>query len=83
MRIDDDYDAALDAATEHLSLRYAMDFRRAAKRYAALGKPEDVAAKIAEFCAAGVRHFILDCTGPFEDRDAQLARFAAEVRPLL
>jgi len=81
--IDDDYDRALDAATEHLSMRYAMDFRSAARRYAALGSPADVAAKIAEFRSAGLRHVILDMTGPFEERDAQLARFAAEVRPLL
>jgi probable F420-dependent oxidoreductase len=81
--IDDDHDRALDAATEHLSMRYAMDFRKAAQRYAALGSPADVAAKIAEFRAAGTRHFILDMTGPAEERDAQLARFAAEVRPLL
>ena len=81
--IDDDYDRALDAATEHLSMRYAMDFRSAARRYAALGSPADVAAKIAEFRDAGLRHIILDMTGPFEERDAQLARFAAEVRPLL
>src|SRR6516164_9816345 len=39
-RIDDSYDAALDAATETLSVRYAMDFRRAAKRYCALGRPD-------------------------------------------
>lgn len=83
MRIDDDYDAALDAATEHLSARYAMDFRRAAQRYAALGKPADVAARINEYREAGVRHFVLDCTGPFGDRYAQLERFAQEVRPLL
>ncbi len=83
MRIDDEYDSALDAATEHLSQRYAMDFRKAAKRYAALGRPADVAARIAELREAGVRHFILDCTGPIQDRDAQLERFAREVRPLL
>ena len=82
-RIDDDYDTSLEHATAHLSQRYAMDFRRAAQRYAALGKPADVAARVAEFREAGVRHFILDCTGPFEDRDAQLERFASEVRPLL
>ncbi len=81
--IDDDYERALDAATEHLSMRYAMDFRSPARRYAALGSPADVAAKIAEFRSAGVRHIILDMTGPSEQRDAQLARFAAEVRPLL
>jgi len=81
--IDDDYDKALDAATEHLSMRYAMDFRSAAQRYAALGSPADVAAKISEFRDAGIRHFVLDMTGPFQERDAQLERFAAEVRPLL
>ena len=81
--IDDDYDRALDAATEHLSMRYAMDFRSAAQRYAALGSPSDVAEKIGEFRDAGIRHFVLDMTGPFEERDAQLERFAKEVRPLL
>lgn len=81
--IDDDYERALDAATEHLSMRYAMDFRKAAQRYAALGPPADVAARIAAFRDAGVRHFVLDMTGPFQEREAQLERFAAEVRPLL
>jgi alkanesulfonate monooxygenase SsuD/methylene tetrahydromethanopterin reductase-like flavin-dependent oxidoreductase (luciferase family) len=64
-------------------MRYAMDFRSPARRYAALGSPADVAAKIAEFREAGIRHFVLDMTGPVEERDAQLERFAAEVRPLL
>lgn len=81
--IDDDYERALAAAAEHLSARYAMDFRKAAQRYAALGRPADVAARIAEFRDAGARHFVLDMTGPHQERDAQLERFAAEVRPLL
>ena len=55
-RIDDSYEQALDAATETLSVRYAMDFRRAAQRYCALGRPEQVAERIREFHAAGVRH---------------------------
>lgn len=82
-RIDDTREAALDAATEHLSTRYAMDFRRAADRYCALGRPEDVAEKIHAFREAGLRHVVLDLTGPMADRDAQLERFAKEVRPLL
>lgn len=81
--IDDDYERALDAAAEHLSTRYAMDFRKAAQRYAALGSAADVAARIAEFRDAGVRHFVLDMTGPYAQRDEQLERFAREVRPLL
>jgi alkanesulfonate monooxygenase SsuD/methylene tetrahydromethanopterin reductase-like flavin-dependent oxidoreductase (luciferase family) len=82
-RIDDSYEQALDAATETLSVRYAMDFRRAAQRYCALGKPEQVVERIREFHAAGVRHVMLDLLGPYEQRDAQIARFAAEAMPLL
>ncbi len=83
MRIDDTYERALDLAAAHLTRRYAMDFRPAAKKYAVLGTPSDCAQRIADFHAAGVRHFVLDCTGPLEERDAQLERFSKEVRPLL
>jgi alkanesulfonate monooxygenase SsuD/methylene tetrahydromethanopterin reductase-like flavin-dependent oxidoreductase (luciferase family) len=83
VRIDDSHERALDVATAHLSQRYAMDFRKAASRYAALGKPADVAERIAAFHAAGLRHVLLDCVGPAAERDAQLERFAREVRPLL
>ncbi len=82
-RIDDSYEQALDAATETLSVRYAMDFRRAAQRYCALGRPEQVVEKIREFHAAGLRHVILDLLGPYEQRNEQIARFAAEAMPLL
>ena len=82
-RIDDDYESALEHANAHLSQRYAMDFRSATERYAALGPPAAVAEKIDAFRSAGLRHLILDMTGPAEDRDAQLQRFAEEVRPLL
>ena len=81
--IDDTYEAALDAATETLSVRYAMDFRRAAQRYCALGRPDQVVERIREFHAAGVRHIMLDLLGPYEQRDDQIARFAAEAMPLL
>jgi probable F420-dependent oxidoreductase len=83
LRIDDTREAALDAATAHLSERYAMDFRRAAERYSALGRPADVAEKIHAFREAGLRHVVLDLVGPMADRTAQLERFASEVRPLL
>jgi len=83
MRIDDTYEQALDAATETLSVRYAMDFRKAAQRYAALGTPQQVAEKIREFHAAGVRHIMLDLLGPYDQRNAQIERFAAEALPLL
>ncbi|SEP14206.1 probable F420-dependent oxidoreductase, Rv2161c family [Rhodospirillales bacterium URHD0017] len=82
-RIDDTYEKALDAATESLSQRYAMDFRKAAQRYAALGTPQDVVETIFKFQQAGVRHLILDFVGPYEERDQQIERFAAEAMPLL
>ncbi|MCG8548708.1 MAG: LLM class flavin-dependent oxidoreductase [Alphaproteobacteria bacterium] len=83
VRIDDSYDAALDEAARLLSIRYAMDFRKPAQRYCALGGPQGVADRLKEFHSAGVRHFILDFLGTVEERDAQLRRFANEVRPLL
>jgi probable F420-dependent oxidoreductase len=82
-RIDGSYEQALDAATETLSVRYAMDFRKAAQRYCALGTPVQVVERIREFHAAGVRHVILDLLGPYEQRHDQIARFAAEAMPLL
>jgi alkanesulfonate monooxygenase SsuD/methylene tetrahydromethanopterin reductase-like flavin-dependent oxidoreductase (luciferase family) len=82
-RLDDSYERALDAATETLSRRYAMDFRRAAERYAALGTPEQVAARIRQFHAAGARHIVLDLVGPYEERPQQIEAFARNVIPLL
>jgi probable F420-dependent oxidoreductase len=82
-RIDDSYEKALDAATETLSVRYAMDFRKAAQRYCALGRADQVVERIREFHAAGVRHVILDLLGPYEQRKNQIEMFAAEAMPLL
>lgn len=83
MRVDDTYEEALDHASDHLSQRYAMDFREAAQKYCALGSPADVAKRISEYQEAGCRHFVLDFTGPAGDRDNQIERFAKEVKPLL
>ena len=77
------FEAALDVAAEHLSRRYAMDFREPARRYAALGTPAEVAAKIAEFRKAGTREFLIDMICPYEERDAMLERFAREVIPIV
>lgn len=83
MRVDDTYEQALDHATEHLSTRYAMDFREAAKKYCALGSPADVAERVGAYIKSGCRHFVLDLTGPTADRSDQIERFAKEIRPLL
>jgi len=82
-RLDDSYERAWDDATALLSQRYAMDFRKAAARYCAMGNPESIAATLRKFHAAGARHVILDMLGTPEEREAQLRRFAKEVRPLI
>jgi probable F420-dependent oxidoreductase len=82
-RLDATYEKALDAATVTLSQRYAMDFRRAAERYAALGSAEQIAQRIRAFHAAGVRHVVLDLVGPYEERDKQIEAVGRDVLPLL
>jgi probable F420-dependent oxidoreductase len=77
------YEEAHEAATITLSRRYAMDFRRAAERYAALGPPERVAQNIRAFHTAGMRHVLIDIVGPYEERHDQLRWFAGDVLPLL
>ncbi len=82
-RLDHTYEEALDRATETLSVRDAMDFRKAAQRYCALGTPQMVAERIREFHAAGVRHVVLDMLGPYEQKADQIEWFAREAMPLL
>jgi probable F420-dependent oxidoreductase len=82
-RLDNTYETALDRATETLSVRYAMDFRKPAARYCALGTPEQVAERIREFHAVGVRHVVLDLLGPYEQRRRQVEWFATGALPLL
>ncbi|HUO05741.1 MAG TPA: LLM class flavin-dependent oxidoreductase [Candidatus Binataceae bacterium] len=76
-------EAAHKTATEHLSLRYGMDFTEPARRYCALGRPADVAEKISELIRAGAREFAIDCVSRFHERDQQMEQFAREVIPLL
>ena len=82
-RIDKDRESALAFAAEFLSARYAMDFRRAAERYCALGTPEEVAAAIRAFHEAGVRHVVLHVLAHEDEKAAHIARFAEQVGPLL
>jgi probable F420-dependent oxidoreductase len=82
-RVDDSHEKALDVAAEHLSVRYAMDFRKPAQRYGAVGKGADVAERIAGFLKCGVRYLIVDLIGPEEEKLDHLDRFAREVKPLL
>jgi len=82
-RVSDDYESALDEAADHLSTRYNMNMRPAAKRYGAIGTPQDVAEAIRNFYEAGVRHITLDIAGVYERRGEQLERFSSDVLPLL
>jgi probable F420-dependent oxidoreductase len=82
-RLGHTHEEALEAATITLSQRYAMNFRRAAERYAAVGRPDQVAQSIRAYFAVGVRHVLLDIVGPDEDRHEQIRWFARDVVPLL
>jgi hypothetical protein len=82
-RLDDTYGKALDTTTETLSVRYAMDFGQAARRYAALGTQAQVAKRIRAFHTAGARPIVIDLLGPHEERPAQIEWFAADALPLL
>jgi probable F420-dependent oxidoreductase len=83
MRLGPTYEQAYEDANALLSKRYAMDFSRATKRYAALGAPADIAAAIEAFYQAGARHLELEFLGTPEERDAQIEQFGREVKPLL
>ena len=82
VRMGKNREEALEHATRHLSIRYAMDFRKAADRYCALGRPADVAETLRQFHAAGVRTIVIDMIGEPAEQDAQLKQFAEEVMPL-
>lgn len=81
--MDDDVDAAFDFASQSLTERYGMDFSSATRRYAAFGRPADIAEKIEAFHRAGVRHFAIDWLATDTRRDEQIQRFTEEVRPLI
>jgi probable F420-dependent oxidoreductase len=83
MRLDKDRESALEFAANFLSARYAMDFRRAAERYCALGPAEDVAATIRAFHEAGMRHAVIHVLANEDDKYDHLEQFAAQVLPLL
>ncbi|MFQ5894811.1 MAG: LLM class flavin-dependent oxidoreductase, partial [Nitrospinota bacterium] len=74
-----DGDAAARAAAENLGQRYRMDFRPFVERVCALGPPERVAGRLAEWVEAGVRHFILKHVGPAAEEMEQLERVAEDV----
>ena len=83
VRLDKDRESAFAFAAEFLSVRYAMDFSRAAERYCALGEPAEVAEAIRAFHMAGMRHLVINVLAPESEKAAHLQRFADQVMPLL
>ena len=79
----DSVEAAHAISGKFLSKRYATDMNDAAKRYGALGRPADVAAKVSEYIRAGARDIGIDAVTHPSERNAQLRQFAKEVIPLL
>ncbi len=83
IRLGETREQALDFASDFLSVRYSMDFRRPAERYCALGTAEEVATTIRAFYAAGARHLVCDVLAHQADKEAEVARFGEQVLPLL
>ncbi len=78
-----DYERARAAWVARLSRRYAQDFGPLADRYGVIGTPEQCAARLAEFRAAGCEYFLLNPIGePAAERE-QLELIAADVLPRL
>jgi len=82
-RLGESVEAAHAVAGKFLSKRYATDMTDAAKRYGALGRPADVAAKISEYIKVGARDIGIDAVTHPSERTEQLEQFAKEVIPLL
>lgn len=69
-------------AAEQLQLRYQQPFEHLVDKYCALGRPEDAAAKIAEFTKAGVEEVILVPLVPLgESYLGELERYATDLIP--
>jgi probable F420-dependent oxidoreductase len=81
--IADSYEQGVDIASARLSKRYAMDFREATKRYAAVGRPADIAQQLSAYIKAGARDIGVDLVCRRSERSAQLEQFAKEVLPLV
>ena len=68
---------------EKLSRRYAQDFGPLAGKYGVIGTPEQCAAELERFRAAGCRHFLLSVICEPAAEPEQLERIAAEIVPRL
>jgi probable F420-dependent oxidoreductase len=77
------YAEAHERAVARLSRQYNQDFSKIADRYCALGTVDQVIARLREFAAAGVRHFILTPITPPDAYMEHIELFAREIMPAL
>ena len=61
---------------------YGQSFDSIVRRYALLGTPEQIVARMGEYRDAGVEHFIFSPSGPEEVTAEMPERIAREVVPL-
>lgn len=80
VNIDDDRDRAVRAASAELTRIYGRPFGDLVERYAVVGPPDECAATIAEYQAAGVQHFVLNWACPREEVLGQMERLAQLLR---
>lgn len=76
----DDYDAALELASQRLSAMYNFSFREAARKYCLLGSPENCLNQMRAFVQAGCRSFILS---PLTDPGSFIEQAEKEILPEL
>lgn len=79
--VDESAGRARREAVETISRLYRQDFEPLADRYLLHGQPDAVAARIAEYAAAGVRSLIFAPACPPERRAEVVALFARAVLP--
>ena len=79
--IADDRGTAIRRAGAELTRIYGQPFDHLVERYAVVGTPDDCAARLEEFRAAGVRHFAFNWACPREHVLAQMERLAEDVLP--
>ena len=80
--IDDSYDEAARMSSQALGGDYGQSFDQIVRRYALLGTPEQIVARMGEYRDAGVEHFIFSPSGPEEVTAEMPERIAREVIPL-
>ena len=80
--IDDSYDEAARMSSQALGGDYGQSFDSIVRKYALLGTPEQIVARMGEYLDAGVEHFIFSPSGPEEVTAEMSERIAREVIPL-